>query len=299
MCSGTIGCIAVRRRLPAGAWQLPGSSLKHNRDENDTIARRTVRTVYRMPPQVPPPAARHILVVDAVAESVATTAQALAAARYRVSTVATADETRRVTRRERFDLILLSAWLPGLPVGRLLRELRAWPPNAPFGTPTDSVGIVVIVAAEEGDQERARCRALEEGADDVLASPFSTPELLLRVAAVLRRVPVASSDAAGAFRLGTLTVDFAGHQVMVDDAHVDLTRRDFELLRVLTDNAGRVCTREQLGGSHDLRLWSPADRTIDMQISRLRRKLGSAGEMIENVRGEGYRLRTGGRSRRP
>jgi DNA-binding response OmpR family regulator len=232
---------------------------------------------------------RRILVADGNTEAVASTAFALATAAYRVSTVLTADEALATLRRERYDLVVLSATLGGSGI-ELLRKLRAQARPEVFGTQTEAVGVVMILDESDEDHEAARYLALAHGADDVLARPFTTRELLVRIVAILRRAARAPAVSQNVFRIGELFVDFGGHNVMVEDDMVDLTRREFSLLRALAENAGQLCTREFLAGIGDEMSRATPSRTIDMQISRLRRKLGTAGQMIHSVRGEGYRL---------
>lgn len=239
-------------------------------------------------PPLLPPAARRILVADANAEAIASIAFALAGVAYRVSTVLTADELLRALRRERYDLIVLGA--PGGARGiDVLRELRGHFRPEVFGTQTENVAVVMTIDGNDEDHEAQRYVALAQGADDALVTPFNARELLLRVASILRRAPNPPADAPDAFRLGNLYIDFAGHHVMVEDDVVHLTRKEFALLRILARHVGHVCDRARLSTSADTERSTPG-RTTDMQISRLRRKLGVAGAMIENVRGEGYRL---------
>jgi two-component system phosphate regulon response regulator PhoB len=242
-----------------------------------------------------PRATRRILVADGNPEAVASTAFALAGAGYRVSTVLTADQTLHALRHERYDLVVLSEALGGLPGIDVLETLRSRTHADVFGTRTETVGVVMIVDGHD-DHEAQRYLALSHGADDVLAHPFSTRELLLRIASILRRAANALFESPDIFRLDELYVDFAGHHVMVDDEIVDLTRKEFALLRTLVENAGRLCTRARLEGTDDETRRTAPSRSIDMHVLRLRRKLGTAGEMIESVRGEGYRL-AGVRSR--
>lgn len=234
---------------------------------------------------------RRILVADGDAERVASTAYLLAAAGYRVSTVQSADETRRALRRERYDLVVLGGVLADASGLDTLADIRAHTRPDVFGTSTDTVGVMILLDGQREDAEAQRYLALGQGADDVLTHPFQTSEFLLRAASILRRAaasPVLSSDI---FRLDELYIDFGGHHAMVEDQVIDLTRREFALLRTLAERPGYLCTRDRLRDSADGRHSRASQtRTIDMQISRLRRKLGVAGDMIENVRGEGYRL---------
>jgi two-component system phosphate regulon response regulator PhoB len=140
--------------------------------------------------------------------------------------------------------------------------------------------------------EPDRIRGLSLGADDYLMKPFSPQELVLRVTAILRRVGAApvTSDV---IQLGPIRIDRAAHRVSVDGAGVELTPTEFKLLLTLAERRGRVQARAHLLET----VWEAAPdiqtRTVDMHIQRLRTKLGSAGDLIETVRGFGYRLRPG------
>jgi two-component system phosphate regulon response regulator PhoB len=139
--------------------------------------------------------------------------------------------------------------------------------------------------------ESDRIRGLAGGADDYLTKPFSPEELVLRVGAVLRRLRAPASAGGGAvLKVGPIAVDRAAHRVTVDGAPVDLTRIEYRLLLLLAERQGRVQSRPQLLES----VWeAQADiqtRTVDMHVQRLRAKLGGAGELVETVRGFGYRL---------
>ena len=127
---------------------------------------------------------------------------------------------------------------------------------------------------------------LDEGADDYVAKPFSMLELVSRIRAVLRRTGGSTGDV----RLGGLYISPEKHQVRVEGQEVALTRKEFELLRILLENRGRVLTRTQLQD----RVWGyefdGESRTVDVHIRTLRQKLGACGEIIETVRGVGYRI---------
>ena len=134
-----------------------------------------------------------------------------------------------------------------------------------------------------------RVVGFELGADDYVTKPFSPRELTLRVAAVLRRKPT-RAGAAAKLEHGPLTLDAERHRCFVDGAEVKLTAKEFDLLERLMARPGRVMTRdfllEHVWGA-DI---SVTARTIDTHLKRLREKLGSAGDLIETVRGVGYRF---------
>jgi two-component system phosphate regulon response regulator PhoB len=149
--------------------------------------------------------------------------------------------------------------------------------------------VLLLTARRE---EPDRIRGLSLGADDYLTKPFSPQELVLRVAAILRRVGAAPL-ADDVMQLGALRIDRAAHRVSVDGNAVELTPTEFKLLLTLAERRGRVQARAHLLET----VWDAAPdiqtRTVDMHVQRLRTKLGVAGELIETVRGFGYRLRPG------
>ncbi len=132
-------------------------------------------------------------------------------------------------------------------------------------------------------------QGLEMGADDYVVKPFSVRELILRVKAVLRRM-ASDSEGSSALAAGNIQLDPARHEVRVADAEVALTALEFRLLKTLLERPGRVQTREVLLSD----VWGIeaeiTTRTVDTHIKRLREKLGPAGEVIETVRGVGYKL---------
>ena len=139
--------------------------------------------------------------------------------------------------------------------------------------------------------EMERVLALELGADDFMAKPFSPRELALRVRRSLARTPSAGANG-DLLVFGELVIDVPGHRVLVKGRGIDVTATEFKLLTVLARRRGRVQTREHLL----LEAWSPGDqdsidaRTVDTHIRRLREKLGPAASHVETVRGVGYRF---------
>jgi len=223
--------------------------------------------------------ADRILVVDDEPDIVALVAYHLAKAKYRVSTAATGPDALALAARERPALIILDQMLPGLSGFDVLARLRA---------DRDSAGIAVLMLTARKD-EPDRIKGLELGADDYLTKPFSPPELVLRVGAILRRAR-SKVDAADALRIGPITIERAAHRVLVNGTEAELTPTEFKLLLTLAERRGRVQARAHLLET----VWEAAPdiqtRTVDMHIQRLRTKLHPAGDLIETVRGFGYRL---------
>lgn len=227
-----------------------------------------------------PASAVRVLIVDDEPDIVALVAYHLAKAGYRVSTAATGTDALAAARDEHPALIVLDLMLPGMSGFEVLEQLRA-------AEATRNIAVLMLTARKE---EPDRIRGLSLGADDYLAKPFSPQELVLRVAAILRRV-VASGSSTDTLRIGALQIDRAAHRVMVDTDLIDLTPTEFKLLLTLAERRGRVQSRARLLET----VWDAAPdiqtRTVDMHIQRLRTKLGAAGDLVETVRGFGYRLR--------
>ena len=225
--------------------------------------------------------AERILVVDDEPDIVALVAFHLVKAGYRVSTAANGSDALRLALQERPALVVLDLMLPGLSGFEVLETLRA--DDATRDTP-----VLMLTARRE---EPDRIRGLSLGADDYLTKPFSPQELVLRARNILRRVAQSAGGPGDEFRLGKLVIDRAGHRVSVDGEAVDLTPTEYRLLLTLAERRGRVQDRAQLLET----VWEAAPdiqtRTVDMHVQRLRSKLGAAGDLVETVRGFGYRLR--------
>ena len=176
------------------------------------------------------------------------------------------------------DLILLDWMLPGESGLALARRWRAQ-------ARTRDVPIIMLTA--RGD-EADRVAGLDAGADDYIAKPFSTRELLARVRAVLRRK--APEQAGEKLVVARLALDPATYRVTFDDKLLKLGPTEFKLLQYLMSSVERVHSRAQLLD----KVWGDhvyiEERTVDVHVKRLREALGSAGTMVETVRGAGYRL---------
>lgn len=230
--------------------------------------------------------AETILVVDDEPPIVDLLVYNLERAHYRVLVARDGLEALRIARREQPDLIVLDLMLPGLDGLDVCRELRK----------TQDVPVIMLTAR---DAEVDRVVGLELGADDYVVKPFSVRELLARIKTVLRRVRPRPESAAEevaeaqVVRAGPLTVDRSRYQAYWNDHLLDLTTQEFQLLWVLACHPERVLSREQLLNQ----VWGYdyyGDlRVVDAAIKRLRARLRQAaadGEVIETVRGVGYRL---------
>ncbi|ASU82102.1 DNA-binding response regulator [Nocardiopsis gilva YIM 90087] len=216
-----------------------------------------------------------ILVVeddDRVARGLVT---ALRNASYEVTRVATAEA---VMRAPAADVVLLDLGLPDADGIDVLRRLRERPQTA-------------IIAVTARAEERERVRGLRSGADDYVVKPFGIAELLARIDAVLRRTRTAraSHDDEPPLRLGSLTLDMGAREADLAGASLALTRKEFDLLALLTSRSPAVVSRDlildQVWGS----AWESSSRTLDTHIAALRGKLHDTVR-IRTVRGVGYRL---------
>jgi two-component system phosphate regulon response regulator PhoB len=222
-----------------------------------------------------------ILVVDDEPDITALVAYHLAKAGYRVSTAANGPDALKAAREERPDIVILDVMLPSLSGYDVLAELRR-------REETRDVGVILLTARRE---EPDRIRGLTLGADDYLTKPFSPAELALRVNALLRRLAAPAVSAGSTLAAGPINIDRSAHRVSVEGRDLELTATEYKLLLTLVERRGRVQTRPQLLET----VWEAQPdiqtRTVDMHVQRLRTKLGPAGELIETVRGFGYRFR--------
>ena len=181
-------------------------------------------------------------------------------------------------RQQAFDLVLLDLMLPGLEGLEVLKALKRDPKTA---------GIPVMLVTAKGE-ETDIVLGLELGAEDYLVKPFSPRVLAARAKAILRRAEAPPSET---LQLGALVIDAGRHEVQVSGKAVTLTLTEFKLLQVLAQRPGHVLTRNQLLDAARGTDVMVLDRTVDVHLSSLRRKLGKLGDRIETVRGVGYRLK--------
>jgi two-component system alkaline phosphatase synthesis response regulator PhoP len=178
------------------------------------------------------------------------------------------------------DLVLLDLMLPGISGLDVCRALRRAPQ-------TQSVPIIMLTAKSE---EADIVTGLELGADDYVTKPFSPRVLLARVQAVLRRRVTTDEPPSTTIRRGEIEIDTARHQVTLAGAPLDLTYTEFSVLELLARRAGIVFTRYQIVDAVKGEDYPVTDRSVDVQIVGLRKKLGNHSKLIETVRGVGYRF---------
>lgn len=189
-------------------------------------------------------------------------------------------EFRRAVEKRVPDLILLDIMLPEEDGLSLLSFLR-------HGSSAASVPVMMLTAK---DSEYDKVTGLDAGADDYLAKPFGMMELLARMRALLRRSAHKEAVSGSNLSAGKIMMDTAQHRVTVNGEEITLTLKEFELLRYLMENPGIVLTRDKLLD----RVWGYSfdgeSRTVDVHIRTLRQKLGDCGDIIETIRGVGYRI---------
>ena len=200
---------------------------------------------------------------------------------YRVSCVATGEEALAEARKSLPELIVLDLLLPtvdGLEVCRLLKG----------DSKTQHIPIIMLTAKSE---EADIVSGLELGADDYLTKPFSPRVLLARIKALLRRKSKDADDDSASIRVRELHIHPGRHEVLVDGRAVDLTYTEFKLLHFLARKPGWAFTRSQIVDAVKGEDYPVTERSVDVQVVGLRKKLGDCGAYIETVRGVGYRFR--------
>jgi two-component system, OmpR family, response regulator CpxR len=178
-----------------------------------------------------------------------------------------------------WDLILLDVMMPGMDGFSVLRKLRE----------QSQVPVLMLTARTE---QSSRILGLESGADDYLPKPFDPHELAARVRAILRRTSHAraAGGASGLLDVSGVRLDPGTRRVTQNGADVDITSIEFDILEMLMRSAGRVVSRDELMNKLYQRESTPFDRSIDVHVSHLRKKLDSRVELIRTVRGVGYQF---------
>jgi two-component system alkaline phosphatase synthesis response regulator PhoP len=189
-----------------------------------------------------------------------------------------ADEFYDAIKEQSPDLVLLDIMLPGDDGLSILKSLKA-------NKKTAAIPVIMVTAR---GTEYDKVIGLDLGADDYIAKPFGMMELVARVRALLRRSNLSSPPEV--LKEGGLVVDRQKHIVTVDNKSITLTLKEFELLYLLMSNPGIVLTREHILESIWDYSYDGGTRTVDVHITMLRQKLGEYGNLIETVRGVGYRF---------
>lgn len=179
------------------------------------------------------------------------------------------------------DLILLDVMLPEQDGISVLSKIRS-------SERTSKIPVIMLTAK---GSEFDKVTALDLGADDYVTKPFGVMELLARVNAVLRRCDAATHKATSDFAAGPVSVDLAKHEVTVCGAAVMLTLKEFELLALLFENRGTVLSRNKILQDVWGYEFDGESRTVDVHVRTMRQKLGAGADIIETVRGVGYKIR--------
>ena len=199
---------------------------------------------------------------------------------YEVLTARSGRRALELLKQEKFDLVILDIMLPYMDGFEVCRRFRKWDDETP----------IIMLTAKV--QEHDRVQGLDLGADDYITKPFSIAELLARIRAVLRRVKL-QSRLLERYSIGDMEFDFKKYEARKGGVEIDISAREFQILKMLVTHEGEVISRDQLIGE----IWGyddfPTERTIDTHIARLRQKLEddpSQPEHILTVYGAGYKF---------
>jgi two-component system phosphate regulon response regulator PhoB len=221
-----------------------------------------------------------VLLVDDERDLISVLDFNLRAAGFETLLATTGEQALSQIRRHVPDLVVLDLMLPDMSGTEVCRRIKSDPR-------TKHVPVMMLTAKGE---EVDRVVGFEIGADDYVTKPFSVRELVLRVRAVLRRSGPGRTAERPPHMVGPIRVDVDSHRAFVDGAEIQLTPLEFKLLTTLMGRLGRVQSREQLLED----VWEMSSdletRTVDTHVKRLREKLGSGRDLLETVRGIGYRL---------
>ena len=201
--------------------------------------------------------------------------------KYHVKVVDSGERALEVAGEYMPDLILLDIMLPGADGLEVCKQIKANPE-------TVQIPIIMLTALSE---EADIVTGLELGADDYVTKPFSPRVLLARVKAALRREAVKPSNGDDLVSIQGIEIDALRHKVTVDEEIITLTSTEFKVLKLMAAQPGRVFTRYQIVDAVHGEDYPVTDRSVDVQIVGLRKKLGEAGRFIETVRGVGYRFK--------
>jgi two-component system KDP operon response regulator KdpE len=222
-----------------------------------------------------------VLVVEDDDETRRVIVRELGARGYRVEQAADGHSALELWERHRPDVVLLDLGLPDVDGLRVIRQIRR-----------EAATPIVILSGRY--EEREKVEALERGADDYVTKPFGVEELNARLHVALRHAAGPAGDSTGIIRIGSLMLDVPAHRVLIGELPVDLTPREFEILRVLLTNAGRIVTKGRLLRAVWGEAYQAEDAYVYVHVSQLRRKLAAADpamrDLIVTEPGVGYRV---------
>lgn len=200
---------------------------------------------------------------------------------YLVTGVSSGEAAIEELARETYGIVVLDLMLPGIDGFEVIRKMKR-------SAKTDSVPVIILSAKGEDADIVA---GLELGADDYVTKPFSPKVLVARIRATLRRGRKFTAKSGGEIRIRSICIDPAKRHVSVEGSRVELTSTEFKILHFLAQQPGWVFTRGQLINAVKGEDYPATDRSIDVQIASLRKKLGRAGADLETVHGVGYRFK--------
>jgi two-component system phosphate regulon response regulator PhoB len=223
----------------------------------------------------------HILAVDDEEDLLELVRYNLSREGYQVTCLATGDGAVQAVRAQKPDLVVLDLLLPGMDGLEICRQIKQDPSLR--HTP------VLLLTAKSEDVDVVA--GLELGADDYMTKPFSPRVLLARIRAVLRRRPTSAGETEQVVRIHDLVIHPGRHEVLLDGQPLALTFTEFRLLHFLAQRPGWAFSRMQIVDAVKGEDYPVTDRSVDVQVAGLRKKLGASGRHIETVRGVGYRFR--------
>jgi two-component system phosphate regulon response regulator PhoB len=202
---------------------------------------------------------------------------------WKLFMAASGEEGLKLLRQEGADCIILDIMLPGMDGFKVLKKIKGDEPGR---------DIPVIMTTAKGEESDI-VAGLELGADDYVVKPYSPKVLIARIRAALRRKEEAPDpeEERTRWRQGQLSLDAARHEAFYDERRLDLSATEFSLLQHFLSNPGRVFSRSQIISGIRGPDYPVTDRSVDVQVLALRKKLGAAGERIETIRGVGYRFK--------
>jgi two-component system, OmpR family, alkaline phosphatase synthesis response regulator PhoP len=222
-----------------------------------------------------------VLVIDDEEDILELVKYNLAKEGYRVTGVLSGEEALTKAKQEMPDVVLLDLMLPGVDGLEVCRRLKSNPLTAQIP--------IVMVTAKGEDADIVT--GLELGADDYIIKPFSPRVLLARIRAVLRRKRLEETEEGSILQVHDLTINPSRHEVLVAGKPMVLTATEFRILHFLARRPGWVFTRDQIITAVKGDDYPVTERSVDVQVVGLRKKLGDIGNLIETVRGVGYRMK--------